>query len=144
MSKSGKYSNIDQCNPLECISGKMARCGRIVSSVFRKHLKPFGITNSQLSILFVITKAPLSTQKILSEKLYMDKSTVNRNLKRLLDGHLILKEDKHIIRTSEKGMELMEQVIPHWEKAMAEIRNILGSDGEAAISLVQNKLQQSN
>ncbi|WP_299887393.1 MarR family winged helix-turn-helix transcriptional regulator [uncultured Lacinutrix sp.] len=135
-----EFPNIQSCNPRSCISMKMMKCNRIVSNVFRKYLKPFGITNSQLSTLFVITKANNPTQKLLSQMLYMDKSSVNRNLKRLIDNGYVAKLNIHDLQTTIKGKELLEQVIPHWEKAMKDIREELEDEGELALNMVLQKL----
>lgn len=140
MKTQSDFPNLNSCNPQVCISGKITRCNRIIASVFRKHLKPFGITNSQLSTLFIISKAPNPTQKLLSEKMYMDKSTVNRNLKRLLESRCIDKLNVHDLQVTIKGKELLEQVIPHWENAMTEIRSILEEEGEKALDIVVQKL----
>ena len=140
MKKEEAFPNLDSCNPLTCISGKIMKCNRIVASLFRKHLKPFGITNSQLSTLFIISKAPNPSQKMLSEKMYMDKSTVNRNLKRLIDNGYVVKLNIHDLQTTIKGKKLLEKVIPHWDKAMSEIRELLEDEGELALNTVLQKL----
>jgi DNA-binding MarR family transcriptional regulator len=71
----------------------------------------------------------------------MDKSTVNRNIDRLFKNKLLLKVDLHEIQTTIKGKNLLEKVIPAWDNAMAEIRSILGSEGEAALTTFHNKLK---
>jgi DNA-binding MarR family transcriptional regulator len=140
MKEAQKFPIVENCNPSVCISGKLMKCNRIVSSVFRKHLKPYGITNSQLSTLFVITKAENPSQKLLSDKLYMDKSTVNRNLRRLMENGWVVKKNIHQLQTTTKGNVLLETVIPHWENAMAEIRNLLEDEGELALNIMLQKL----
>ncbi|WP_190810374.1 MarR family winged helix-turn-helix transcriptional regulator [Flagellimonas sp. S3867] len=140
MSSDSKYPNIDQCNPSACISGNIMKCKRIIANIFRKHLRPFGITDSQLSILFVITKANSVNQKRISEKLHMEKSTVNRNLTRLIEKEYISTDDESVLFTTENGKEFLEGVLPHWNNAMAEVRGILEKDGENAINLILNKL----
>lgn len=116
------------------------RCNRVVASVFRKHLKPFGITNSQLSTLFIISKALNPSLKLLSEKMYIDKSTVNRNLKRLIENGCIQKRTIHDLQITTKGKELLELVIPQWENAMTEIKEILDEEGEQALNIIVQKL----
>jgi len=140
MNSENEYPNLSSCNPQVCISGKIMKCNRKVASVFRKHLKPFNITNSQLSTLFIIGKAPNPSLKVLSSMMYMDKSTVNRNLKRLLDHKLIVKLNIHDLRITTKGKILLETVIPHWENAMKEIRELLEEEGESALNIVLQKL----
>ena len=65
---------------------------------------------------------------------------MNRNLKRLLEQKLIEKTTIHDIQITINGKALLEDVIPHWENAMAEIRNLLEEEGETALGIVLQKL----
>ncbi|MEE9430957.1 MAG: MarR family winged helix-turn-helix transcriptional regulator [Melioribacteraceae bacterium] len=137
-----KYSKIDTINPLSCYSNKMMRCNRIIANIFRKHLKDFGITDSQLSILFYVTKSKEVNQKNICDFLVSEKSTTNRNINRLLDkGYLSI--DKHYLITTENGKELLERIIPSWENAMEEVNEIIGKDGEDALNKIHSKLIKS-
>jgi len=139
-----KLNNFEQFNPSICISGKMNRLNRITAKIFRKYLSPFNITDSQLTLLFVLTKKEAITQKQLSDFIMIEKSTVHRNLIRLFDKGFLTKEEFPIISITNKGKEFVNSIIPEWEKAMFEIRNILGPDGEEALNIVSSKLQTKN
>lgn len=140
MKASKAYPNLDHFNPSDCISGKVMKCNRIVANLFRKHLTQFNITDSQLSILFVISKAKNSNQKKISELLYLEKSTVNRNIKRLLEQEIIAYTNGKDLELTEEGKQLLNNVIPHWEKAMAEIKILLDEEGENALNLLTTQL----
>jgi len=116
------------------------KCNRIIANILRKHLKPFGITDSQLSILLVVTKVKRVNQKMISELLFMEKSTVNRNITRLIENQYISIDHNFFLSTTEKGKQFLEKILPHWEIAMHEIRGTLGKDGLQAIALIANKL----
>jgi len=118
----------------------MMKSNRIIANVFRKHLKPFGITDSQLSMLFFITKAKNVSQKQIAERLFLEKSTVNRNITRLMDQQYLSTDSNKIINTTEKGKQLLEKVIPRWNIAMKEIQSILGKEGVQAVNLILGKL----
>lgn len=134
-----KYPNIKSSNPIECVSGKIMRCSRIVSTIFRKHLKPFGITNSQLTILFMITKTGGIKQQELADRLYMDKSTVNRNLKRLYDKEYIHKVETQV-QTTQTGKATLETIIPEWDKAMKEMKSLLKKEGLESLNTLTQQL----
>ncbi len=140
MDNKTKYPNIEKSNPSTCISGKMMKCNRIVANVFRKHLKPFAITDSQLSILFVVTKGKAVNQKRISEILFLEKSTVNRNITRLIDSQYIAFDSNLFLHTTEKGKQFLEKILPHWDMAMKEIHDILGKEGTEAVALIAHKL----
>lgn len=127
-------------NPKDCISGKMMRLNRVTARIFRKYLSPFGITDSQLTLLFILSKLNTLNQKKLSDITRLEKSSLNRNLKRLLDSGLVTKAAFPIIKITPKGKHLVVKILPEWEKAMAEISQLLGDDGKEALDLVAKKL----
>lgn len=118
----------------------MNRCNRIVANVFRKYLSPFSITDSQLSILFVLYKMQTINQKFISEKLFLEKSTVTRNLDRLINNELLVRNNDHTISITNKGIETVNTILPEWEKAMAKIKSLLNEDGESALALIHSRL----
>lgn len=135
------YKNLENCDPRQCIASKMMRSNRIVSQIFRKHLLEFGLTNSQMSILFIVTKKKADmTQGSLAKALYLEKSTVSRNMRRLFERNFIEKDSNHVLHTTEVGKAFLDTIIPHWDKAMEEVRNVLKDDGEQAVQFVLSKL----
>lgn len=127
-------------NPSICISNKVRKLGRVVANIYRKHLSPFGITGSQVSILFVLSKRKSLTQNELCKILLLEKSSLNRNLNRLFERALISKDEFPQIQMTAKGFDLVEEIIPEWEKAMTETKNLINNDGVLAIDLLSQKL----
>jgi DNA-binding MarR family transcriptional regulator len=138
-----KYPLLEETDPTTCLSGKMSRISRITANVFRKHIKSFGLSNSQMSLLFVLSKRSDPTQKELCDILFMEKSTLNRNLNRLLATGYVSKVDFPAINITEKGKAHLEKAIPAWQEAMHEIRSLLHQDGEEAVDNILDKLKQS-
>lgn len=95
-----------------------------------------------MSILFMVTKAKEVNQKKLATRLYMEKSTVNRNISRLIDRGYIMMDDQMMLHTTEEGKQVLEKIIPHWEMAMQESKEVLGQEGMEAVSLLTEKLSQ--
>jgi DNA-binding MarR family transcriptional regulator len=137
-----KYENIESFNPMSCISNRTRRLSRVVANVFRKYLKPFDITDSQLTLLFILSKMPDLNQKQLSEMATLEKSSLNRNLKRLVERELVSKADFPKINITEKGLQLVNDIIPEWRKAMDEIEEIIGQNGVTALDLLMGKVFQ--
>ena len=135
-----EFPNLDACNPSICFSGRMMRMDRIVSKIFRKHLASFNLTNSQFSILFITSKKRVVTQQKLADMLYLEKSSVSRNMKRLLDAEFIRKTTTRQIEMTTKGKKLLEQLIPKWENAMQEVNEILGEEGQIAFNTLYTKI----
>lgn len=122
----------------------MNRINRLTGNIFRKHLKNFDLTSSQLTLLFVLYKRDGLTQKELTEILFMEKSSVNRTLKRLFEKDYATKNNFPIIEITEHGKLLLENVVPSWQAAMEEIREALQQDGEAAVDTILSKLKTTH
>jgi len=135
-----EFENLECFDPSECISGKVMRLNRITANVFRKYLIPFNITGSQLSILFVLAKKGGLTQKQLSNIVQLEKSSLNRNLKRLFDKNYLSRTDFPTIQITHVGKSFVNDIIPEWKKAMDEISELLGEDGKTALNLVHKRL----
>ncbi|MER3329562.1 MAG: MarR family winged helix-turn-helix transcriptional regulator [Candidatus Kapaibacterium sp.] len=134
------YPEIENTDFSACLASKVGRISRLTSNIFRKHLSKHDITESQLSILFITSKMKEITQKQISDIYYLEKSTVSRNLKRLVDkGYLEEKQLPRIVITS-AGLDFVTEVIPSWNNAMAEIKDELGENGISAIDEVITKL----
>lgn len=136
-----KYPLLESTDPTTCLSGKMSRISRITANIFRKHIKEHGLSNSQMSLLFLLSKRSDLTQKELCDILFMEKSTLNRNLKRLVDHGYVTKKDFPFLNITETGKVILEKAIPAWQKAMKEIRSLLQDDGEEAVNTVLSKLK---
>ena len=115
------------------------KANRIINHVYRKHLGVHGLTNAQISVLFLLGKKGSVTQTELSRFFAMEKSTVSRNMKLLINLGLIIKEKKQLIIT-EAGRQKLEEVIPAWEAAMKELKKKLKKDGEEAVQLVLERI----
>lgn len=135
-----EFENLRCFDPSECISGKIMRLNRVTANVFRKYLMPFDITDSQLSILFVITKKDGLTQKKLSKIVQLEKSSLNRNLNRLYDKDYLSKTEFPAIQITPLGKSFVANILPEWKRAMDEMSELLGNDGKTALNLVHSKL----
>lgn len=133
------YKNVENCDPRSCINSKIAKSQRIINSIFRKHLKAFGITSSQLSMLFILSKKGSTSQQELADILYLEKSSVSRNKLRMLKQGLLEKNGLNL-NISQAGLKLLNEVIPSWNKAMDEAKVKLTKNGLDALDSVVNQL----
>ena len=127
-------------DPRVCLYGKISRIHRLTANIFRKYMAPFGVTTSQVSLLFILSKNDALTQKQLSDIVRLEKSSLHRNLKRLVDRELLDKKIFPQISITEKGNALVLRLIPEWEEAMVEIRSVIGQEGESSINLIHQRL----
>jgi len=132
-----KY-NIEHCigNRIRCIS-------RIVDKDFRSGLRGFDITESQLSILFALTKLGKVEQGKIGETLVLERSTVSRNVKLLEKREVITKSADYRpeIELTTKGHKLVQKLIPIWESLMDALMDKLGNDGLQNLKTLEQKLK---
>lgn len=103
-------------------------------------MAPFGVTNSQVSLLFILSKHAGLTQKKLAEIAQLEKSSLHRNLKNLVAAGYVKKTKFPIFEITVEGKKLVNDIIPEWKKAMAEIRDIIGVRGESSITEIHQQL----
>lgn len=145
MGRSKRYPNIERLQPNSCLAGKVVLSMRLLTPIYKKHFRKHGITLSQWSILSVLTCNGTIAQSDLGRMLALDRSTISRDLKRLIKGGWIYRDgavNKLDIMITEKGMDYIEGIIPDWENAKEESKQILGIDGEQALDLVLAKIRQ--
>ena len=132
-----KY-NVEHCigNRLRCLS-------RIVDKDFRSSLKDFDITESQLSILFALTKLGQVEQGKIGETLVLERSTVSRNVKILERRGIITKSSDYRpdIELTQKGRDLVQTIMPIWESLMDTFMDKLGNEGLENIKSLEQKLK---
>ena len=102
----------------------------------------YDITESQLSILFVLRKLGKVEQGKIGEALVLERSTVSRNVKLLEKNGIVTRTSDYRpdIELTEKGNELVNTLIPIWEELMDYLIDKLGVDGMETIRTLEMKL----
>ena len=128
-------------NPAICLANRARKVSRIIEGIYRRHLDPLHITGSQVSMLFVLLKRAPLKQHELGSILLLEKSSVNRNLQRLIKKGWITKTGRKLC-LSDEGLQMVDKIIPVWQQAMEETETLLHNDGVAAIDLLTDKISQ--
>lgn len=125
-----------------CIGLRLRRLSRIVDGYYRKNLIDYEITESQLTILFLLSEMKKVEQGRIGKVLKLERSTVSRNIKLLTEKGLIKRtpEYKPEIELTTKGKNLALELIPLWEKTMDELITKLGNNGLQLIKELEMKL----
>lgn len=123
-----------QTSPYPCLCAGFRKAGRILTRKYDRYLKPSGLKVTQYSMLANIARNPDITVSELAELLFMDQTTVTRNL-RVLEkcGYINMETetaDHRIkrIQVSDMGTSKIREARPFWEKAQSEMEAILDSD----------------
>lgn len=118
----------------QCMVSNTRMAARAITRRYDAYARQFGITATQFSLLGVIVAAGAQTVTELAEARGFERTTLTRNLDRLQKMGLIQSRpaehgNGRLCSLTEKGEALVEQLLPYWRKAQAEIRDELGADG---------------
>lgn len=132
-------------NPLfqDCINTRLNRVTRIVNEIYRKHLSGIGVSESQMSILLHVYDNNPIMQSELGKNLHLQRSTVTRNLERMVKGGYLDKKGTELrpeITITTKGKRLVKRIQPAWEAAMEEVRTLLASSGTTAVDILDKRI----
>jgi DNA-binding MarR family transcriptional regulator len=119
---------------------------RMVTAIYDETLSEAGLKTSQFNLLVAVTNREESRPAELAKILEMDESTLSRNVERMCaKGWLRLEpandRRSHLIRITDKGLALIHEGYPSWQKAQEEVTRRLGADGVAALRSVVRKLR---
>jgi len=115
-----------------CLCAVIRKAGRILTRKYDKYLKPSGLKITQFSMLANIARNPAITVSELAKLLFMDQTTVSRNLRVLeKSGYIHLEPevtDHRIkrIQIADVGMYKMNEARPLWERAQLDMEGALG------------------
>lgn len=106
---------------------------RTISRLFDQALKGAGITNTQFTLLVAIGSHDFTSISELGELLNIEKSTLSRNLKPLIDQGLIERNKvpggRSIThRLTEAGAQRLEAAYPLWQSAQDQLETEIGKE----------------
>jgi len=131
----------------DCYLHRIRMLSRTITRVYDDALKPMDLKVTQMNMLGVVTKlGPISPGE-LCQKLQMDKSTLSRNVERLITYGWIKhapgdNDRSHQLRITEKGKEIIKKASKLWKQAQAKTQKLLGKDASKAIMTAGNVLWQ--
>ena len=122
---------MDATEPLNCSCFALRKAARAVTQMYDQALKPSGLRATQLSLLFTAERAGAVSTGELAEQLVMDRTTLTRNLKPLLDRGLLKRvvgadRRRRPIAITAKGRAALARALPYWREAQARMTGRLG------------------
>jgi DNA-binding MarR family transcriptional regulator len=108
----------------DCLASRVRRLERTVSRIYDGALRGAGITAPQLSMLAAVELAGPTTAAFVGKLLDLEKSTVSRNLARLVALGLI--ETDGSLRITSRGSATIRECHPLWRRAQQQLREALG------------------
>jgi DNA-binding MarR family transcriptional regulator len=115
-----------------CACLNIRKAARVVTQIYDAALAPAGIRITQFSLLIAVAGLEPVSMGGLAQRLVMDRTTLTRNLERLLEAGLISsvpsKEDRRRreVELTEEGRTTLVHALRLWKRAHAKTSAVLG------------------
>lgn len=122
-----------------CLLTRTRQISRVITAIYDKHLRPFGIKSPQFSLLVVICRLGSPNRAEIGRANSQERSTLTRNLELLISEGWV-KEVQHEeggrgrpIVLTKAGRELLHKAAPAWRAAQKQAKGLLGEDGVSVV-----------
>ncbi len=120
-------------DPSLCTCANLRMATRSVTQAFDEALAPAGIKATQFTLMATLNRLDEVPLTQLAERLVMDRTTLTRNLKPLIDRGLIEAErsaDRRVrkLRLSREGARVLNKAMPLWQKVQKRVVAGLGPE----------------
>ncbi len=118
----------DACTTIrtECLAFAARRTANLISRAYAARLAPFGLEPSQFGVLIVVAAGRADSARELADKLGIERSTLTRNLTRLLDAGLLVgapgKGRRITYSLTEAGRAKLTEALPAWQEAQGAMQ----------------------
>jgi DNA-binding MarR family transcriptional regulator len=131
-------SAIAEATSESCLATRVRQLSRIVTRVYDDALRPLGITGSQYTLLAQLASRDSITAVEIGHELDIEKSTLSRNLKRLLAlGHIVMDPPAgrrgRGLHLTPKGQAVLKDAFPIWQDAQNKTVGAMGSDSRTVL-----------
>ncbi|MEO1610156.1 MAG: MarR family winged helix-turn-helix transcriptional regulator [Pseudomonadota bacterium] len=121
-----------------CLATRVRQLSRIVTRMYDDALRPLGITSSQFTLLTQLGQQDGITAVEIGYTLDIEKSTLSRNLKRLLVLKLIHMDPPagrrgRGLHLTPKGQAAIKEAYPVWSEAQKRAFLMLGQDSRTTL-----------
>ena len=129
-----------------CNCMNMRRASRAVTQFYDETLKPSGLTINQLSLLRHIEITQQITISNLAKIIRVDRTTLNRNLKPLLDDGFVAVHPGKDSRTRQimltaAGKDAVVEGWKLWQEAQASLCEYMGKENLETLTQLLSKLE---
>jgi DNA-binding MarR family transcriptional regulator len=123
----------------KCLATRSRRISRVLTAIYDQHLRPYGISSPQFTLLVVIARLGSASRAEIGRANYQERSTLTRNLDLMLAEGWI--EDapqqssgrSRPIKITKVGRNMLRKAAPAWRQAQEKAKRLLGEGGVAAV-----------
>jgi DNA-binding MarR family transcriptional regulator len=125
------HSSPSQASPCTCAI--LRRTARRITRLYDQALRPTGLRLTQFALLANIARDGGLSITALAEQLEMDRTTLTRNLRPLMQAGWVLvatgsDRRQRSVGLTQAGRRIYEQAYPLWQEAERKLRAEIGKD----------------
>lgn len=115
-----------------CACLNLRGAARAVTQLYDEFLKPSGLKATQFSVLATVAKEGPASMTAISSALVMDRTTLTRNLKPLMDRGLVKEKKSSVdrrqrhISLTRAGKAALSRALPLWNQAQNQVVTGIG------------------
>jgi DNA-binding MarR family transcriptional regulator len=115
----------------ECIAARVRIVNRLVTQACDEALRPHGVRVALVNIVVALAAGGPATPTVLARRLALDKSTLSRDVDKLLEKGWVREEPSedarsHTLHATDEGVAFLESIHPAWAVAQADLAERLG------------------
>jgi DNA-binding MarR family transcriptional regulator len=131
--ETASIADIAETTASACLATRVRQLSRIVTRVYDDAMRPLGITASQYTLLAQLAQRDAITAVEIGHELDIEKSTLSRNLKRLLAlGHINMDPPAgrrgRGLHLTPKGQAILKDAFPVWQDAQKRAFGVMGAE----------------
>lgn len=122
-----------------CLALRLRLIHRRVNALYDEALRPYGIRIGQLNLLVAIALMEPATASALAKQLHIDRSTLSRDLERLVENGWVgstpdVDRRSQILTLTETGARTIADALPAWRIAQQRADELLGSASQPLVN----------
>jgi DNA-binding MarR family transcriptional regulator len=126
-----------ECLACSCFAAR--RAARTITQHYERHLKPSGLRVNQFTVLSMLVLAGPQPLSRLADQMAVERTTLTRNLRPLLDRGLVSEsttDDRRVrlLAITQRGTAAAARALPRWRAAQKSIARSLGAGAVRALA----------
>jgi len=133
-----RKNDLRECFSCSCFAAR--RAARLITQHYDRELRPTGLRATQFSLLVILTLAGPMPLSVAADRMGMERTTLTRNLRRLVARGLIVVRatgDRRVrmLAATARGTAAARAALPRWRTAQRSMADRLGTSGIRTLNL---------
>lgn len=145
--ETASITDIAELTASACLATRVRQLSRIITRVYDDAMRPLGITASQYTLLAQLAARDAITAVEIGHELDIEKSTLSRNLKRLLAlGHINMDPPAgrrgRGLHLTAKGQAVLKDAFPVWQDAQKRAFTVMGAESRNTLDSLLHQAEK--